>query len=138
MASLFVHPEAYGELDALYDVDEDAAGLIDALLESLGDNPRLLARLFRPDNHFKHNPPFEVKEYVSMNKRGMFILIFKVRSPEGALLPFRVLVGYNGQQDHFHVLGVSHREESYDSDQFTADVIRRYGECRLPVIPSRA
>lgn len=134
MAELFVRPEAEDELDALYDVDEDAAALIDVLLDELINDQATLEWLFRPHNHFRYKPPFEVKWFAEAYNTGRNILILKVHSNEGQLLSYRVLVGYHSQKDHYHVLTVVNREISYDTnDPHFAAVLDRYERCGIPV-----
>lgn len=63
MAVLIIDPAAEDELDRLYESDEDAAALIDALLEQLGDDEGTLGEIFRPGHFFRYRPPFEVKRF---------------------------------------------------------------------------
>lgn len=133
MADLYVCEEADKELDALYEVDEDAAALIDVLLDELANDAATLEWLFRPQDHYEYEPPFEVKEFHEASRRGKNILILKVRSNEGKLLNYRVLVGFNSQIDRYHVLTVANRDISYDtSDALFTAVLERYDRCGIP------
>lgn len=128
--------EAYDELDALYEVDEAAAALIDVLLETLADDVDMLDRLCQPNNHYTYTPPFEIKRYAEMQRRGKNIYILKVRDEQGALLPYRVLIGYHAQIDIYYVLSVLQREIAYvTTDPAFCNVMRRYEQAGIPTYP---
>ncbi len=137
MADLIATSEAYAEIDALYEVDEDAADLFEILLETLADDPSMLGRLFRPANHFMYTPPFEIKRFGELQDIGKNIYIIKVRHPEeGHLLPYRLLLGYHSQIDTFYVLTLIDREINYDvSDPNIVTALERYERCGIPDYP---
>jgi hypothetical protein len=137
MADLIATSEAYAELDALYEVDEDAAAQFEMLLETLSDNTSMLDRLFRPANHFQYQPPFEIKRFGELQNVGKNIYIIKVRhATEGYLLPYRLLLGYHAQIDTFYVLSLIEREIDYaPRDPTIVAALERYDGCGIPTYP---
>lgn len=133
MAALIIVPAADDELDAVYDVDEDAGALIDALLESLAEDQATLGSLFRPDRRFRHQPPFEVKAFAEAQRRGKNIFTLKIWDECGELLNYRVLYAYHGQCDTYYVLSVVSRDDAYDPTKPEFDeLLDRYDECGIP------
>lgn len=133
MADLLWHKEAEIELDALYEVDEDAAALMDVLFESIEDNPAILECLFRPHNHYKHEPPFEVKEYRAMHVLGLFVLTIKPKDKDGHRSSHRALVGYDARHEKYYVLAIADREVAYEpADPLFNSIQRRYAELGIP------
>lgn len=133
MAELYVCPEADEELDALYETDEDAAALIEVLLEQLWEDERMLEMLCRPVDHFMHKPHYEVKRFVLMHKAGKNIYSVKLWSEEGSLYPYRVLIGFNAQEDSFHVLAIAPRKIAYEhTDPLFKSILDRYDAAGIP------
>lgn len=133
MAVLIIDPAAEDELDRLYESDEDAAALIDALLEQLGDDEGTLGEIFRPGHFFRYRPPFEVKRFEEAQRRGKNILTMRVRDEAGTLLPYRVLFAHHAQIDSYYVLSVASREDAYDpSKPGFLDLLVRYDEHGIP------
>jgi len=129
MVELLWHREAEQELDALYDVDTDAAALMDALFESIEESPAVLESLFRPRHHYNNKPAFEVKEYKAMHKRGLFVMTIKPSDADGHRASYRALVGYDARNEKFYVLAIAHREVAYEPDDpLFAAIERRYIE----------
>lgn len=137
MAELITISEAYVELDALYEVDEDAAAQFEILLETLADDTSMLDRLFRPANNFEYTPPFEIKHFGELQKVGKNIYIIKVHhATEGHLLPYRLLVGYHSQIETYYVLTLIERETNYDiRDPAIIAALERYDGCGIPTYP---
>ncbi len=133
MTGFILLQEACDEIDALYEADEAAAAMFDVLLEVLADDPEMLARLCLPNNHYTYTPPFEVKRYMDMQRRGKNIFTLKVRNEQGALLPYRMLIGYHAQIDTYYVLAVLHREIAYvTTDPIFTHVMARYEQAGIP------
>lgn len=136
MAELIPLQEAYDELDAIYEIDAAAAAQFDVLLEHLADDTDMLERLFRPANHYKYTPPFEIKIYGEMQKRGKNIFTIRVLDEDGALLPYRALMGYHAQIDTYYLLAVLQREIAYDTtDPAFRAVVERYEQAGIPTYP---
>lgn len=133
MATLQLCDEVDDELDALYEVNEAAAAAFDALLLELEEHEELLELLCRPNLHFRASPPFEVKHYVQMQRRGFNVFTIKVQTPDGAWPPHRVLVGFNAQANIYHVLAVATRDIAYErTDPLFVAVIDRYERAGIP------
>jgi len=136
MPSFIPLQAAYHELDALYELDEDGAALIDVLFEALSDDAQMLARLCQPDDHYTYTPPFEIKRFAAMQRLGKNIYTLKVRDVQGGLLPYRVLMGYHAQIDTYFVLAVLPREIAYDkTDPNFRRVMERYEQAGIPTYP---
>lgn len=136
MAGLIPLQGAYDDLDAIYEIDEAAAAQFDVLLEHLADDPDMLDRLFRPANHYQYAPPFEVKLYGEMQKRGKNIYAIRVLDEDGALLPYRALMGFHAQIDTYYLLAVLQREIAYDTtDPAFCTVMERYEQAGIPTYP---
>ena len=133
MADLIVLREAFDDLDAIYRTDEEAAALFEVLFEQLDADRVMLENLYRPDNHYKYAPPFEVKKYGEMQRRGKNIFTIKVHDADGVLLPYRALVGHHSQIDTYFLLAFLDREIAYDtSDKAFRTITERYEQAGIP------
>lgn len=132
MTSLFVSPDADDELEALAATEVQTVALIDALLESVADNPAILEVLNRPHNHFEYVPSFEIKKFSELQQRGKNVFIIKIWDEEGKLLPYRCLYAHDPQRDRYHVLMIAHRDFDYDNTHPDfIELVRRYDELGL-------
>lgn len=133
MAELIVLEEVYTEIEALANVDEDAAATILLLFEELANDEDMLEKLYRPHNHFRYSPPFEFKRFEEMQKRGKNVFSVKARGADGDLLPCRALLGYHAQIPCHYVLTVQLREIAYDpASPVFCEVLRRYENAGIP------
>lgn len=133
MADLLLCAEVDDELDALYDEHEEAAAAFDALLLELEEHEDLLEFLCKPDLHFRANPPFEVKRYGEMQRRGYNIYTIKVQTQDGSWPPYRALIGFDAQANIYHLLAIASRDISYEpSDPLFANIISRYERAGIP------
>jgi hypothetical protein len=134
MATLHLCDEADEEIDALYQEHHAAAEALDALLIELEEHEDLLETLYRPNFHFNAAPPFEIKRYEEMQKRGYNIFTVKVQLADGSWPPYRALIGFHGQANTYHVLAIAPRDIAYErSDPLFAAVIDRYERAGIPV-----
>lgn len=132
MGALRFVPAAEEELDRLYDHDEDAAALVDAWFEAVCEDERLLEILFRPQNHYARRPPFEVKRYEAMWRRGKNVFTVKI-DDAGKPIGYRVLIGWHSQRDDYYILAVAPRSEAYElDDPLFDDIICRYEKAGIP------
>lgn len=133
MIDLQLCKEAEDELDDLWNSDESAAATFEALLETLWEDTDLLEYLCVPNLHYTTAPPFEVKRYEEMQRRGYNIFTVKVQTDDGRWPPYRALIGFNAQTSTYYVLAVAHREISYErNDPLFTDVIQRYERAGIP------
>lgn len=134
MTELICLEAAFDDIDRL--CAPEVADLFYVLLEELADDSDLLETLFRPTNHYQYTPPFEVKDYVEMQRKGRNFLILKVRNEQGALLDYRLLLGYHSQIDTYYVLTLMDRDIKYDLNHPDIRVaIERYEQCGIPTYP---
>lgn len=114
MAGFIVEAAADADLDELFEIDEDAAATVLAVLEEIDANDRLQERLFRHGHRNVANPTFEVKEISSLFKHDYVVFRLKFWDENGHVIPYRALYAYDGRTETYHVLGILHREHAYD------------------------
>lgn len=134
MAELICLEEAFDDIDRL--CTPEVADLFYVLLEELENDSDLLETLFRPTNHYQYSPPFEVKDYVAMQRKGRNFLILKVRNEQGTLLDYRLLLGYHSQIDTYYALTLMDRDIDYELNHPDIRIaIERYEQCGIPTYP---
>lgn len=127
-------PEVEDELDALYATEADTAALFDALFDELVNNKEVLDVLCRPAYHHLFQPPFEIKLFAEMWRRGYNVLTLRVFDKRGALLPRRALIGYHAQIDIYYPLAFPERDIAYDTtNPGHTVVLHRYAKAGIPV-----
>ncbi|WP_157412265.1 hypothetical protein [Acidovorax sp. Root217] len=109
------------DLEALYETHPDVAGLIDALIEELGNDEDYLQTLLDdvPKWHFMYQPAFEFKLFSEARKSNRSIYSLKLYDLDGSKIPFRVFVTYDRAVNEYLVLSVQPRKTCYDTS--TAD-----------------
>ena len=134
MADLILMPDVEAELEVLYSTEPDSAALFDVLFDELVYHKEVLDVLCKPAYHHLFDPPFEIKLFQEMWRRGYNIFTMRVFDEHGSLLPRRVLIGYHAQIDVYYPLAFPNREVAYDTtDTAFADVIHRYAEANIPI-----
>lgn len=125
------------ELDVLVKTNPDDVGLIDALIEELGDDRDLLGRLGdeTPKWHYMFNPPFEIKRFAACWHSGRRIYTLKPYGEDGHLIDYRLFIGHDMRTDEYFVLSVQPRATCYDT---TTDEYRslcdRYDRLGIPAV----
>lgn len=117
MASLHYELNSEGEIDDIWDSDEDAGALIDELLCQFEENPSLLDELCVEHSHQTHDPSFQVKRFQHMWNKGYTMYTLKIWPDVGQAIKYRVLYAHHPQKDAYHILTVMPREINYDSDK---------------------
>nr|WP_179254160.1 hypothetical protein [Burkholderia sp. AU33423] len=115
MPSLIVEPNAEADLDELFDQDEDAAAVINVLLDEIYGNNGLIEILCENRSARHEDPAFNVERFIELWEDGYTVFRLKIWNFDGALLDYRVLTCYDGRTDCTHVLGILHREFAYDT-----------------------
>lgn len=127
MLHIVITAEAEEDLDALYEVDEDAAAEIETALDEIGNDQRLLERLI--DKKFKSigTPEFDVDRFEELWQKGLNLLRLKFWDWQGSVIPYRVLYAYAPLTDIYYVLAVVERNHAYDTKHpIIARVVRQY------------
>lgn len=138
MPQLKVCIEAESELDELFKVNEEVVGVFDFLIEQLSEDGPMLEILFRPANHFKYQPPFEVGRFATAQRIGKNIFRVKVRDEKGHFLSWRMFFGHDSQRDIYYVLSITEREHAYDTDHPAyRELLRRYDSAGIPTYAYR-
>lgn len=114
MTKFIVEPSADGDIDELFDTDEDTAATILVVLDELMARPNLRDRLFRHGYRNVENPTFDVEQISRFFRRDYVIYRIKIWDEDGSLLPYRALYAYDGRTETYHVLGIFHRQYAYD------------------------
>lgn len=133
MNSLIFVLEAEQELDALWEIDQDAAALIEELLCQLEENPALLDELCREHRHVTHDPAFQVKRFRFMWDDGYTIYILKIWPEYGREIHHRVLYAHHPQKHVYYVLTIMQRDLDYESDKILIKrLVAAYEELGVP------
>lgn len=121
------------EFDELWESDEDAAALIDALLIQLEEDPRLLDYLCEEDRYLQTRPSFEVKRFEHLWRRKYTIYILKITADDGGVVGHRVVYAHHPQRDIYYVLALMDREIDYDADKdFINRICADYDDYQIP------
>ena len=136
MPHLKVCNEAEDELDALAETEEDVVATFDFLIDQLSEDGPLLEVLFRPADHFKYEPPFDLGVFATAQRIGKNIFRVKVRGEDGKFVPWRMFLGHDSQKDIYYVLSITKREYAYDTNHPAfAELLRRYESAGIPSYP---
>lgn len=130
---LVILPECDAEIEALSRTDEDAAAELDLLIERLQEDQPELENLCLPGNRFQYDPAFEVKRLAEAQKLGKNIFLVKYRMPDGSLVDYRLLIGYDAQHGTYYALQLAHRGTAYEagSESF-CELLDRYDKSGIP------
>lgn len=122
-----VHDLCWDDLDALWEIDEHAASVLEALFEELIDGSPVVDELFRAGFISLGEPGFSVEWFQEANKLRYPILRLKVCDFDGCLLDYRVLYAYDGSSETYHALLIASRTHVYDTSH--ASVQRAFAQC---------
>lgn len=122
MLKLFVHEDAEGDLEQLWETEPIAAARIAALLEELEGNPDLLDRLTQQDFGAYGLNEFHVSKWIEQWRQGKDLWRLKIWDLENKGLRYRVVYAFMSRQQDYCVLGILPREFNYDPNH---DLTRR-------------
>jgi len=132
--SITVTTEAIDELDQLKLCAPDSHAALLVLLEQFHDDQTLLEDLTVPGIDCYGDPTFEKKKFRTAWNAGYNILILKFHTLDGALSPFRVLIGFDSQIGNYYVLSLQARNDDYESDsEWLTELYRRYEHCGMRI-----
>jgi hypothetical protein len=126
--TLSVAPEALQDLEGIWSISKIAAARIQALLEQIKVDQRLLDVLTVHDFGAYESAPFSVSKVQSQWNTGRDLWRLKLWDLEAQKLPYRVIYAYEIRRQRYHVLGVIHRKGfNYEPDHpFTRRILRSY------------
>jgi len=114
--SLVLHEDAEGDLDRIYEVDEDAAADIEVFLEEAKNNQETLENLTR--NGYVHyvDWQYDVKELVEAKRAKYNLWRVRLLWLEGAASDYRIVYAFHPVQFRYYVLGIIERDLDYDKN----------------------
>ncbi|WP_027967296.1 hypothetical protein [Halomonas halocynthiae] len=118
MLQLFIHIDAQQDLEDLWEHDEDAAAYIEAMLEEIKGDQRLLDDLLIHDLG-KYKLPgqqYSVSKWLRLWNRGKDLWRLKAWELEDSGKKWRVVYAYIPSQAAHYVLAIAPREFNYDTD----------------------
>ncbi|MFM0135062.1 hypothetical protein [Caballeronia grimmiae] len=101
-------------MNELFEIDEDAAAVIDVVLEELCENSELVELLNCDRARRLQDPAFDNQKIEALWKIGYFIFRLKMMDFDGGVVPHRVLHATDGRTSCTHVLAIIERQSSYD------------------------
>lgn len=116
MSNLWFSEEFEDSLDEIWLEDPMNAAYLDALLDELQTLPELLNCLNQKLPKFLLKPPVEIKLLESGARSNRWIYIVKPYDEDGALLPYRVLLGHEPRKDIYVALAALKRADAYDAN----------------------
>ncbi len=127
--SIIVHEHARRDLDELWQRDEDAAALIEVLLEDLDGDQALLDSLTIHKYERKQDPRFEVSKWFEQWNQRRDLWRLRPFYEPGDGPPYRVIYAYVPARRQYAVLAIAPREFDYDaSHPLARRIIADYGD----------
>lgn len=114
MLRLFVHTDAEGDLEKLWEEAPVAAARIGALLQELEGNQDLLDRLTQHDFGDYRTAEFHVSKWLNQWNEGKDLWRLKVWDLEDKGLQYRIVYAFLPSKLQYHVLGIVPRDFDYD------------------------
>ncbi|MGY0561671.1 hypothetical protein ACW7G2_13235 [Luteimonas sp. A277] len=129
MYRLFVHHDAEGDLDALWESEPEAAARIAVLLQECEGNQDLLDRLSQHRFGTEGVDELNVSRWQERWRKGDNLWRVKVWDLERRGLRYRVIYAFIPQKRHYHVLAVAPRSFNYDQRHpLCQRILRAYEE----------
>jgi hypothetical protein len=133
VATIVIHRGAVADLDALWDVDPEAAATITALLQEAKANQEILDSFTSQDFGAHGAKPYSVLRWSAQQRQGRNLWRLKIWDLERVRSAYRVVYGFDPQKQRYYVLGVFHRDFNYDeSDPRTQRVLQAYDRLEIP------
>ena len=127
MYRFYVHDDARGDLDGLWETDPVAAARVAVVLEQLEHDESLRERLLEHRYGSNRTADFEIQKWVSQWEKNRDLWRLKIWALEDLDIRYRVIYAYSIPNRSFHVLAVAHRDFNYDeSDRISQRVLRAY------------
>lgn len=133
MSIVLFEDAAQVDLDELWEVDEDSAALVFAIVEEFQDDPELGSTLVQHGYRDITDPAYDVSRFVELWHEGLNLYRLKFWDEEGGSVPYRIIYAHHPQNDTIHILGIIPRNINYDTNH---PKIRRicddYGKLGIP------
>lgn len=131
--SVVVHDDAEKEIETLWETDEDTAAYIEAFLEEIQNDQRILDSLTIKGHVDCPTVNFDVEEILSQKKkkRNLWrIKIWEIENRDGKL---RIIYAFHPKELRYYILGITPRDIDYDerSPRF-AKIISSYEKLGIP------
>lgn len=127
MYRLYVHRDAVGDLNRLWQTSETAAARIVVLLEELQGNQDLLDRLTQHDFGVDRSETFHVSKWFEHWNKGKDLWRLKLWDLEAAELRYRVVYAYAPGIRQYNVLAIAPRSFGYEKNHpLTRRILRAY------------
>lgn len=127
MFRLFVHDDAAGDLEQLWQSAPKAAARIVVLLEELEGNQDLLDRLTQHDFGAHRTAVFHVSKWLKLWNRGKDLWRLKVWDLEDKGLRYRIVYAFVPSNKRYHVLAIAPRNFNYEpTHELTKRILKSY------------
>lgn len=131
--SLVVHEEAKRDLDAIYEIDEDAAADVETFLEEAKNDQELLDNLSRNGFVGYGEVNYSVAEWVAIKKERYNLWRLKFFDVSTTAKYYRVIYAFDPCNWRYYVLGVLNRDDAYDfSCLRNQQILETYNQLDLP------
>lgn len=122
--SIALQDDAKRDLDALYEIAEDAAADIEVFLEEAKHNQYTLENLTRHGYVQYDDPAYSVKEWQKARKQRLNLWRLRLMWLEGTASDYRIVYAFHPVQFRYYVLGIVHRKK-LDYDNFNSPICQR-------------
>jgi len=124
---LFVHDDAGGDLEQLWQNAPIAAARIAVLLEELEGNQDLLDRLTQHDFGAHQSADIHVSKWHEQWRKGKDLWRLKVWDLEDKSLRYRIVYAFVPGKKHYHVLAIAPRTFNYEpAHKLTKRILKAY------------
>lgn len=133
--SLVVHEDAEADLEALYDLDEDAAADIDVFLDEARFNQDTLDHLTRHNYVHYGEPEYDVKEIAKTKRASVKFNLWRVRLLwlGGHASEYRIVYAFHPIQNRYYVLAILPRKTAYEfNNERNQKILAVYDELGIP------
>jgi hypothetical protein len=131
--SLVIHDDAELDLDALWEIDEQATADIEVLLEQVQCDQELLDSLTIRDFGSDRSEHIHVDRWVAQQRKGRNLWRFKIWDLEDRGLQYRIVYALDPRISRYHVLGIVNRDFDYDEKhELTKRILAAYDDLAIP------
>lgn len=130
---LAIHMAARADLDAIGDSDPESAGVLEATMEQIGKDQRLLESLTIKEFGAHGTEAFHVDRWSEQQRQGRNLWRLKVWELEHQRRPYRVVYALDPRATRYCILGIFTRDFNYDRrDPRTQRVLADYDKLSIP------
>lgn len=130
---LIVDPATTADLEGIWETDPESAGFLEALLQQIAADQRLLDSLSIQDFGAHGTEAFHVTKWVEQQRHDRNLWRLKHWDLEGKGRKYRVVYALDPRVSRYSVLGVFTRDFNYDtSDPRTKRILAAYDKLGIP------